>query len=105
MIHPRRFNFALLALAIVLAQWAGMVHRVEHHVGIEPVSPEQSSSLLHDCLLFDALTTAQTPICDGDLRAGAAQLWQIGTITPAPIAGTFEPHIHRVRVRDPPTLS
>ena len=103
--QPRLFHAAFVALAILLAQWAGMVHRHEHASTLEAaVHNSQTGQILHDCLAFDALTTAHTPVAQPGPGFAAPQLALIGKITDSPSRSTAQTPAGPTRVRDPPTL-
>jgi hypothetical protein len=56
----------LLAVALLFAQWSGLVHRVEHARLLNEVAhgtvslSESSSKLHHSCLAFDAAAMADS---------------------------------------------
>lgn len=103
--QSRLINPVVLAIAVLLAQWVGMVHRIEHHKLLEQPALHSSANILHDCLLFDALSTAHTPTCSIDHAFAPPQLSVIGKAHSAEnLLPAHNPQA-RVRVRDPPFQS
>lgn len=95
----------VLAFAVMLAQWVGMVHRIEHHQQLEQGVHHSSSNILHDCLLLDALSTAHTPTCSTHYGFADPQLALIGVIGESKSFLPAHDAYSRVRVRDPPLQS
>lgn len=103
--HTRAIHAALVALAILFAQWAGLVHRHEHSNALEYKGQQsQSEQLLHDCLAFDALTTVQTPVAHPGIGFSAPQLALIGKVIPSAAGQKASNAPGLTRVRDPPAL-
>jgi hypothetical protein len=110
--HFRWFKHMLLALAVLAAQWAGLAHSIEHRDTLQTESRlghahehADTSDLLHSCLLFDGLTTAQAAVSNPPTGCALPLLAQLGTqssAVPAPHNTLFA---QRVRVRDPPCFS
>lgn len=103
--RTRLFNPILLALAVLFAQWVGMAHRVEHHKQLERSIHQSSERILHNCLVFDALSTAHTPTCNSDPTLYTPQLSLIGKANAQDSLRAAHNTDRRVRVRDPPVLS
>lgn len=112
----RWFQHMLIALAVLATQWAGLAHSIEHRDTLQAESvhghahnhdPEHAavSDLLHSCLLFDGLTTAQAAVSSPPTGLALPVLAQLGTqhIAVEPPRNTL--FAQRVRVRDPPAFS
>ena len=114
--NSRWFKHMLIALAVLAAQWAGLAHSIEHrdtllaeslhghaheHAGEHPAA----SDLLHSCLLFDGLTTAQAAISNPPTDCALPLLAQLGTQSSEAAAPRNTLFAQRVRVRDPPSFS
>ena len=52
----------LLALALLLAQWSGLSHRIEHahHLSATAVDDTGNTHAHHSCISFDAAAVADT---------------------------------------------
>lgn len=119
MIHAmnsRWFKHMLIALAVLATQWAGLAHSIEHrdmlqaeslhghlheHAGEHPAG----SDLLHSCLLFDGLTTAQAAISNSPTDCALPLLAQLGNQSSDVAAPRNTLFAQCVRVRDPPCFS
>jgi len=106
-IRPSRLPFhVLLVITLVVSQWAGLVHAVEHNEHNEHTHQHQpQSDILHDCLLFDGVATSVALPAWGHLGpAHTAQasltLPHVGNPTRLALQA-----VHRVRARDPPRFS
>lgn len=114
--NSRWFKHMLIALAMLAAQWAGLAHSIEHrdtllaeslhghaheHAGEHPAA----SDLLHSCLLFDGLTTAQAATSNSPTDCALPLLAQLGTQSSEAAAPRNTRFAQRVRVRDPPIFS
>ena len=70
--RTRWFQHMLIALAVLATQWAGLAHSIEHRDTLQAESHGHAhshnskhaaaSDLLHSCLLFDGLATAQAAV-------------------------------------------
>lgn len=112
--HFRWFKHMLLALAVLAAQWAGLAHSIEHRDTLQTESRlgyahahehAGTSDLLHSCLLFDGLTTAQAAVSNPPTGCALPLLAQLGTQSSAVPAPRNTLFAQRVRVRDPPRFS
>lgn len=108
----------LIALALLATQWAGLAHSIEHreaiqaeshqshgHVDLHPGEHTAANDLLHSCLLFDGLTTAQATISNPPTGCVLPLLAQLGTQFSAIAAPRNTLFAQRIRVRDPPRFS
>lgn len=110
--HSRWFKHMLIALAVLAAQWAGLAHSIEHREKLQNESVHghvhdhsAASDLLHSCLLFDGLTTAQAAVSCPPANLSLPLLAQLRT---RPLANSVPRNTlfaQRVRVRDPPCFS
>ena len=112
----RWFQHMLIALAVLAAQWAGLAHSIEHrdtlqaeslhgHVHHHDSEHAASSDLLHSCLLFDGLATAQAAVSNPPTGCALPLLAQLGIQSSAVAAPRNTLFAQRVRVRDPPHFS
>lgn len=100
----------LIALALVAAQWAGFAHSIEHREQLQAESllshqHTAHTDLLHSCLLFDGLATAQAAVSNPPALCALPLLAQLGTQGMAEAAPRNILFAQRVRVRDPPSFS
>lgn len=104
----------LIALAVLATQWAGLAHSIEHWETLQAESihghthdhkQAAASDLLHSCLLFDGLTTAQAAVSNPPASLALPQLAGLRTTPLANIAPRNTLFAQRVRVRDPPRFS
>lgn len=102
----------LIALALLATQWAGLAHSIEHRETLHSESVHghghthsDSSELLHSCLLFDGLSTAQAAVSNPPNNCAMPLLAQLGTQITAIAAPRNTLFAQRVRVRDPPSFS
>lgn len=106
----------LIALAVLATQWAGLAHSIEHRDTLQTESIHghahghdsehaAASDLLHSCLLFDGLTTAQAAVSTPATGLALPVLAQLGTQHTAVEPPRNTLFAQRVRVRDPPDLS
>ena len=112
--NSRWFQHMLIALALLAAQWAGLAHSIEHRNQLQQGPQAHTSAqdhahsgadLLHSCLLFDGVATAQ----------GAAPAFPATCARPQQVALATKPaelaqprntlFAQRIRVRDPPRFS
>ncbi|MCE2744379.1 MAG: hypothetical protein LW710_00540 [Burkholderiales bacterium] len=121
MISPmpsRWLQHMLIALAVLAAQWAGFAHSIEHREALQAQSLQgyshennhdqersATSDLLHSCLLFDGLATAQAAVSNPPTGCASPLLAQLGTQSSAVAAPRNTLFAQRVRVRDPPHFS
>jgi hypothetical protein len=106
------FQYMLIALAVLATQWAGLAHSIEHRETIQRESLHghahahtASNDLLHSCLLFDGLTTAQAAVSNPPTGCTLPLLAQLGIQSIAVAAPRNTLFAQRVRVRDPPRFS
>ncbi|HEX4855300.1 MAG TPA: hypothetical protein VFV28_00695 [Limnobacter sp.] len=104
----RGLQHMLIALAVLLAQWAGVAHSIEHREQLHAESTAHSpasSDLLHSCLLFDGLTTASSAVSHPPQQAQAPRQCslQVSAFEESPPRNSL--FAQRVRVRDPPLFS
>lgn len=108
----------LIALAVLAAQWAGFAHGIEHREALQAESLQghiherkphhehaAAGDLLHSCLLFDGLATAQAAVSNPPPGCASPLLAQLdiqSSVVAAPRNTLFA---QRVRVRDPPHFS
>jgi hypothetical protein len=110
--RTRWFQHMLIALAVLATQWAGLAHSIEHRDTLQAESHGHAhshhgkhaaaSDLLHSCLLFDGLATAQAAVSNPPTGCVLPLLAQLGiqsSLVEAPRNTLFA---QRVRVRDPP---
>lgn len=104
----------LIALAVMAAQWAGLVHSIEHrhHLGPGHVQNDlhlqlehPTNELLHSCLLFDGVTTAQVAISNAPVDWALPTLPSLRTDAIELTAPRNTLFAQRIRVRDPPLFS
>ena len=112
--NSRWFKHMLIALAVLATQWAGLAHSIEHRDALNAESihghahsHEQAAGndLLHSCLLFDGLTTAQAAVSNPPTGCALPLLAQLGTQSIAVSAPRNTLFAQRVRVREPPRFS
>jgi hypothetical protein len=116
--RTRWFQHMLIALAMLAAQWAGFAHSIEHREALQAESLQgqahahhhdrehpAASDLLHSCLLFDGLTTAQAAVSNPPTGCALPLLAQLGTQSNSVAAPRNTLFAQRVRVRDPPRFS
>jgi len=110
--NSRWFKHMLIALAVLATQWAGLAHSIEHRDTLQAESIHghahghaPSTELLHSCLLFDGLTTAQAAISNPPTDCALPLLAQLGTQSSEAAAPRNTLFAQRVRVRDPPIFS
>lgn len=116
--HKPLFQLLLIALAVLSTQWAGLAHSIEHRETLREESRHgqvhahhhdgehaAASDLLHSCLLFDGLTTAQAAVSSSPNACALPLLAQLGTQNNAVAAPRNTLFAQRVRVRDPPRFS
>ena len=99
--NSRWFQHMLIALAVLATQWAGLAHSIEHRDTLQAESIHghahghaPSTELLHSCLLFDGLATAQAAVSNPPTSCALPLLAQLGIPADATVilfAGKFEP--------------
>ena len=113
--RTRWFQHMLIALAVLATQWAGLAHSIEHRDTLQAESHGHAhshnskhaaaSDLLHSCLLFDGLATAQAAVSNPPTGCALPLLAQLGIQSSAVAAPRNTLLAQRVRVRDPPSFS
>lgn len=115
--YHRGFQHMLIALAVLVTQWAGFAHSIEHRDTLRAEShqghahyhnsdePAAASDLLHSCLLFDGLATAHAAVSSPHTGCALPRLAQLGIQSSAVTAPRNTLFAQRVRVRDPPRFS
>jgi hypothetical protein len=110
--NSRWFQHMLIALAVLATQWAGLAHSIEHRDTLQAESIHghahghaPSTELLHSCLLFDGLATAQAAVSNPPTSCALPLLAQLGIQSSAVAAPRNTLFAQRVRVRDPPRFS
>jgi len=113
--RTRWFQHMLIALAVLATQWAGLAHSIEHrdtlqaeshgHAHSHNSNHAAASDLLHSCLLFDGLATAQAAVSNPPTGCALPLLAQLGIQSSAVAAPRNTLFAQRVRVRDPPSFS
>ncbi|WP_275271750.1 hypothetical protein [Limnobacter sp. P1] len=113
--RTRWFQHMLIALAVLATQWAGLAHSIEHRDTLQAESHGHAhsynskhaaaSDLLHSCLLFDGLATAQAAVSNPPNSCALPLLAQLGIQSSAVTAPRNTLFAQRVRVRDPPSFS
>ena len=113
--RTRWFQHMLIALAVLATQWAGLAHSIEHRDTLQAESHGHAhshnskhaatSDLLHSCLLFDGLATAQAAVSNPPTGCASPLLAQLGIQSSAVTAPRNTLFAQRVRVRDPPSFS
>ena len=113
--RTRWFQHMLIALAVLATQWAGLAHSIEHRDTLQAESHGHAhshnnkhaaaSDLLHSCLLFDGLATAQAAVSNPPTGCTLPLLAQLGIQSSAVAAPRSTLFAQRVRVRDPPSFS
>lgn len=113
--RTRWFQHMLIALAVLATQWAGLAHGIEHRDRLQAESHGHAhshnskhaaaSDLLHSCLLFDGLATAQAAVSNPPSSCASPLLAQLGIQSSAVTAPRNTLFAQRVRVRDPPSFS
>lgn len=109
------FQHMLIALAVLVTQWAGLAHSIEHRDTLQAESLHghvqhhnehgATSDILHSCLLFDGLATAQAAVSNPAIGCASPILAQLGIQSSALTAPRNTLFAQRVRVRDPPSFS
>lgn len=113
--HTRWFQHMLIALAVLVTQWAGLAHSIEHRDTLQAEllhghvhhhnEHAAASDFLHSCLLFDGLATAQAAVSNPPSGCALPLLAQLGIQSNAVAAPRNTLFAQRVRVRDPPHFS
>lgn len=97
----------VLVFALVFAQMSGFAHGISHAQTWHGQSTQQddSGTLTHNCVVFDALTSVYTPPTPFNHSPPAPLLGAIGNVQTSQVIALHRLAVAKLQARGPPVFS